>query len=123
MLYPTFPNIFLSSKFNVESVLYNKARFDSDISIIGKITNTELNNNTLNISTISGSCKYITSTSGNKILNSRLKIQDIDNSALYTVMLSNDDSDTSYIKSSLNVSRDMTIGGILTDTPINNTID
>jgi hypothetical protein len=113
---PSYPKVFLSSKLDVESKFYNSVYFDKDISIYGKINNTGL-------TTISNNIKYITSTSVDTMLNSRFKIQDVDNSALYTVFLSNDDSDTSYIKSSLNVHRDMTIGGILYNNALNNTIN
>ena len=102
---------------------YNSVYFDKDISIYGKINNTEVNNNTTNLATISGNVKYIKSNSVDTILNSRFKIQDVDNPLLYTVMLVNDIYDTSYIKSSLNVSGDMIIDGAITNDALNNTID
>ena len=87
--------------------------------VIGNIINNEVNTNTGNITTISGKIKHITSTNVDTVLTSRLKILDVNNSALYCVILSNDTESKSAIKSDLELAKNLKVLGNISNTELN----
>jgi hypothetical protein len=112
-------NIYLCSTLTGSSFFKGMVHFYNNVSIDGTITNLELNNNTTNINTISGKIKYITSNSGNTLVNSSIYVQSFSNPTQYVCKLANAFNQLSYIRSDLTISGNVEIKGGITNTEVN----
>ena len=116
---PTDKSVMLSNDTTDTSYIKSDLKLHQDLNVVGNITNTELNNNTTNVASISGKIQYVTCTNGDTIVNSSIYVKDF-NSSQYVCKFANGFDQLSYIRSNLTISGNVSISGTITNTEVNN---